>query len=150
MSQVLFVGVAQLLVLLGANGQGAPPGLPPLAEDPVLAAAAPPQCLAYLTWSGAAAPDEKSTNRTEQLLAEPAVQKLIEGVGGMIRNGILSAATKEHPDARPAVEDAITVGTAFFHRPMAAFLSKFEPNLRPAHGQLAAYHGRWPDRQSWR
>ncbi len=52
MSQVLFVGVAQLLVLLGANGQGAPPGLPPLAEDPVLAAAAPPQCLAYLTWSG--------------------------------------------------------------------------------------------------
>ncbi len=49
----------------------------------------------------------------------------------MIRNGILSAATKEHPDARPAVEDAITVGTAFFHRPMAAFLSKFEPNLDP-------------------
>ena len=65
------------LVLLLFGGQvGVPLGLPPLPEDAVMASVAPPECLWYFSWSGVGEPDPKSTNQTEQLLAEPEVRDL--------------------------------------------------------------------------
>ncbi len=63
-----------LLPVLG--GFGLPLGVPPMPETPVLAKIAPEQCLFYLSSAGMATPDPKSPNQTEQLLAEPELQKI--------------------------------------------------------------------------
>ncbi|MBM3999213.1 MAG: DUF1559 domain-containing protein [Planctomycetes bacterium] len=56
---------------------GIPLGMPPAAEDPVMARMAPADCLFFVTWAAAAAPDGSSMNETERLLAEPQVQRAI-------------------------------------------------------------------------
>jgi hypothetical protein len=68
MNCLVGIGMFQLLFLVGQSGLGIPLGVPPAAEDPTMAAVAPPQCLAYVTWAGTAPPDSKSSNQTEQLL----------------------------------------------------------------------------------
>ena len=70
-----------MLVALSGGQIGLPLGLPPLAEDPVLANITPEECLVYFSWSGVAEPDPKSKNQTEQLLAEPEVQQFVTGLG---------------------------------------------------------------------
>ena len=76
-----------MLVALSGGQIGLPLGLPPLAEDPVLANIAPEECLVYFSWSGVAEPDPKSKNQTEQLLAEPEVQQFVTGLGARTRGG---------------------------------------------------------------
>ena len=75
-----------LLLLFG--GFSLPLGLPPLPEDPVISRVAPEECLAYISWAGTATPDAKSTNHTEQLLAEPEVQKLLSAIDHAVTAGI--------------------------------------------------------------
>ena len=65
-----------LLLLFGGAFSGLPLGIPPGEFDPVMARVAPQECLFYVGWSGTAEPSAKSANRTEQLLADPEVQRL--------------------------------------------------------------------------
>ncbi len=55
-----------LAMLLLGGGVGLPLGLPPLAEDPLLARIAPEECLVYTSWSGTcyAGPQEQEPDRT--------------------------------------------------------------------------------------
>jgi Protein of unknown function (DUF1559) len=50
----------------------------PSAEEPLLSAIAPKECLVYTSWAGRAKPDPNSNNRTEKLLAEPEVQAFMK------------------------------------------------------------------------
>jgi hypothetical protein len=74
-------GVAAMLVSAVLGGVGLPFGVPPTPDDPVMGRVAPEQCLFYLSWAGTASPDPKSPNQTEQLLAEPEVQNLLQQLG---------------------------------------------------------------------
>src|SRR5262245_19251365 len=64
-------------LLLSFLGLGLPVGTPPEKEDAIMAHVAPSDCVAYTSWSARAQPNATSGNQTEQLLAEPEVQKLI-------------------------------------------------------------------------
>jgi len=118
-----FFGI--LAFVLPFGGFSLPLGLPPLPEDPVISRAAPEQCLAYVSWAGTAAPDSKSANQTEQLLAEPEVQKLISAIDNAITTGIRKT-------ARPGSEEAeilkivYPLAKTLLTRPAAVFLSKLE------------------------
>jgi hypothetical protein len=65
-----------LLILLG-GGHGLPPGTPPSHESPLAANVAPAEFLFYASWAGTATPQASSSNQTEQLLAEPEIQKFL-------------------------------------------------------------------------
>ena len=126
MTGLVSVGLVQAVLVLGVGGQGIPPGTPPLPEDAALASLAPPQCMAYVAWAGVAVPDPKSGNHTEQLIAEPAVQKLIAAIGQMIRKGVRSATAKKDQQASPKPEEILDLVATMFSRPGAAFLSKLD------------------------
>jgi hypothetical protein len=109
------------------GGVGAPLGIPPAAEDPVMARVAPKECLFYLTWSGVAAPDPRSGNQTEQLLAEKEVRQSLKLLESQIVAGIRAAAAGD-PQAAGMVEDLHAVGKAVLTGPSAVFLSKISPS----------------------
>ena len=121
-------GPAEMLVVLAMLGGGAglPLGVPPAAEDPMMAQVAPEECIFYLTWSGVAEPDPDSTNQTEQLLAEPEVRQMIDEIVRRIKTGLRDAAKKEDPDAVPVIEDVSNWVQTLLTHPTAMFVSKFE------------------------
>ena len=106
------------------GGYSLPLGLPPMPEDPAIARAAPEQCLVYLSWAGTAAPDAKSTNQTEQLLAEPEMQKLLAGIDSAINAGIKKSAERGGPGDEPA-KDIYPLVKTLLTRPAAVFVSTF-------------------------
>ncbi len=69
------ISVALLLTVF--MGPGIPISIPPRAEDPAMVQFAPAECLYLTTWAGMQTPDANSNNRTEQLVAEPQVQKMV-------------------------------------------------------------------------
>lgn len=72
-----------IALLLGGGGGGVSPAmfsLPPLPPDTRLEATAPADCLFYLSWAGAAKPNQGSENRTEQLVSEPQIRELFRQV----------------------------------------------------------------------
>ena len=119
MATSAFVGIFPLVLLFG--GFSLPLGLPPLPEDPALSRVAPEECMAYASWAGTAAPDAKSANQTEQLLAEPEVQNLLSAidsaVGVAVKKGTHDDGSTK--DVYPPVKTLLT-------RPGAIFLSKVE------------------------
>jgi hypothetical protein len=78
--------------------QGLPFGVPPAADDAVIAHVAPPHCLLYANWAGTASPNASSASETEKLLAEPEVQELLGGVNRMIVSALKNA-DKEKKEA---------------------------------------------------
>jgi hypothetical protein len=114
-----------MLVALSGGQIGLPLGLPPLAEDPVLANIAPEECLVYYSWSGVAEPDPKSKNQTEQLLAEPEVQQFVTGLGRA-----LAAAIRKGAPATPQGQVLGKYGPSLIHmlltHPVAIFASKLD------------------------
>jgi len=115
-----------LLMLLMGGGGGLPLGVPPLPEDPLLARVAPEECLVYASWSGMATPDAKSTNQTEQLLAEPEVQRLLSEIERVIVAKVEEG--QGAPEAQAMVRDAIRWGKKLLTRPVAAFVSSVSVN----------------------
>ena len=99
--------------------------MPPLPEDAVLAQVAPEECLVYASWSGMATPDAKSKNQTEQLLAEPEVQRLASEIERVIVARIGEGAPREQAEA---ARDAIRWGKKLLTRPVAAFVSSVGPS----------------------
>jgi len=127
--------VMGLFVMLGLGGGGLPLGVPPMPEDPVLAKVAPAECLFYASWAGTAKPDPKSTNQTEQLLAEPEVRQMVAELERRIRSSLSEAAKREGPaEAAVLVDDAIGWAKTLLTRPTAVFLTSVKPPAGPSQG----------------
>jgi hypothetical protein len=146
------IGLSELafLFLLG-GGLGLPLGVPPGTEDEILARLAPEKCLVCLAWNGTTRPDPKSPNQTEQLLAEPEVQKLLAGIGhavvhklGSEQNAVLwvktllsrpaifylGKMTLNHSGAPPRdVQAGLVVNTGELTDKIRASLEKFQARL---------------------
>jgi len=103
------------------SGFSLPLGLPPLPEDPVIGRVAPEECLGYVSWAGTATPDAKSANQTEQLLAEPEVQKLLSAIDSAIGAGI-----EKSTHGVENTKDVYSLVKTLLTRPAAVFLSKVE------------------------
>lgn len=119
------------LILLFGGGFSLPLGLPPLPEDPAISRMAPEECLAYVSWAGTAAPNAKSTNQTEQLLAEPEVQELLSALDRAVAAGIKKDAQRASGDVRRstfvvAANDVYSLAKTLLTRPAAVFVSKVE------------------------
>lgn len=127
------IGAQEMVVLLFPlllSGGGAPPlGVPPAAEDPLMARVAPEECLLYVSWSGIAEPQADSANRTESLLAEPAVQRLIKDVDRRLMQAFSAAAEGEDADSPEAMlaKHGSQLGRILLTHPTAIFLSHFKP-----------------------
>jgi len=117
-------GLAPLMILLAlGGGMGLPLGIPPAAEDPLLAKVAPEECLYYMSWSGTATPDPNSTNHTEQLLAEPEVQHLVAEIQQLITTNLRKVARDDEPELTPLVDEAVRWAKTLLSSPTAVFLS---------------------------
>lgn len=69
-----------LFVFFGLGGSiGAPLGMSPAPEDPMMAAIAPDECLAYTTWSGSIVPPADG-NVTERWMAQPEITGAWQGL----------------------------------------------------------------------
>lgn len=110
-----------MALLLGLGG-AMPWGVPPAEEDAVLANVAPEKCLAYLSWAGSAQPDAKSKNQTEQLLAEPEVQKFLAGIERTVSEGLKKGAKAAPPQVAPVLEDLAQWWPKLLARPAALYV----------------------------
>jgi hypothetical protein len=114
------VGVAWIwLVMLG--GIGAVPAGPPLPLDPVLSAIAPEDCLWYAATSGVGEADPQSANQTEQLFAEPAVQRFFAELEKQIVAAVRAGAG-DAPDGKVIVAKGTAVLKILMARPSAAYV----------------------------
>ncbi len=124
-----------LVMLLGLGG-AIPLGVPPAEEDPVMAAVAPEHCLAYVSWAATEKPDAHSSNQTEQLLAEPEVQKLFAEIVRAATEGLKKAAEKQPRAAAMVVEDLSRWVPKLLGKSGAIFVS--EVTLPPAQPDMRA------------
>ncbi|MGA2058984.1 MAG: DUF1559 domain-containing protein [Thermoguttaceae bacterium] len=130
MQPVLLAPWLSLFVLLGL-----PLGVPPLPETQLISKIAPEECLFYVSSSGMAVPDSKSTNQTEQLLAEPEVQKTFGEIEKMIRGGLSKSMDKNSLPPGVTSDEVVDLVKMLLTRPMAVYISDIQmgspgPNIR--------------------
>ena len=112
-----------LLMMLLGGGFGMPSGVPPTQEDNLSKNVAPADCLFYASWAGTGTPDAGSSNHTEQLLAEPEVQKFLnEGRTKMLQAMQQGAASD--PQAQEAMAAVSKLLELVQGKPGAMFLSE--------------------------
>ena len=118
-------GIMQLVVLFqalsGLNGGQVPIGMPPLPEKSVVSRVAPEECLLYMSMSGRATPEATSSNKTEQLLAQPQVQALIKSIDGIVNGAIEKNAPT--PDEAENGRHVLALVKACLKHPWCAFVS---------------------------
>ena len=117
-----FFYLAFLLEIGG--GMALPLGVPPLPEDPVMARVAPDECLFYMTWSATAEPDAASSNRTEQLLAEPEIRHMIDQIGRIIGQVVSHTAKKSGPESVPLAKEGMYLAKTLLTHSTALFISE--------------------------
>ena len=112
---------SMLSVMLVAGGlSGLPLGIPPVEPDVRMSQVAPEECLLYVSWSGMAEPSADSANHTEQLLAEPEVQRFINEVTDRLTTALKQGAgqgenARRVADITPRILKQIAVNpTSFF------------------------------------
>jgi hypothetical protein len=130
---VFHVSLVAFLLPLLAPGAGLtlPLGIPPAPEDPVMQQIAPPECLAYLTWAGTTRPDPKSTNQTEQLLAEEEVHQFGAAILKTIEQAVAKNVEPNGPQAVELARDATFWAKTVLTHPVAIYVSKFVPGDTP-------------------
>jgi hypothetical protein len=111
-----------LLMLLG-GGFGLPSGVPPTPEDPLAAKVAPAECLFYASWAGTGTPNRASGNQTEQLLAEPEIQKFLTQGRTRLLDAIRQAAAN-NPESMPGLEDVFKLLDLVQVKPGAFYVSE--------------------------
>jgi hypothetical protein len=126
MSATVGGGIVWLLILL-SGGVGIPLGVPPFPEDPVLAKIAPEECLLYFSSAGMAKPDARSTNHTEQLFAEPEIQRVAVEVEKLIRAQLKESVKQKKPHEQALAEDGPVLVKALLTRPLALYLAQVKP-----------------------
>ena len=108
------------VMLISGGLSGLPMGLPPAEPDIRMSQVAPEECLFYLSWSGMADPSADSPNHTEQLLAEPQVQRFIKEVTDTLTEALKQGAGQGEnagrvADITPRILKQIAVNpTTFF------------------------------------
>jgi Protein of unknown function (DUF1559) len=142
MSAVGMGATSWLMIMLLGGGLGLPLGIPPLPEDPLLAKVAPEECLAYFASAGMAKPQAKSRNHTEQLFAEPQVQRLATEVETLIRTGLRESTKNQGPQARVLAEEGPALLKMFLTRPLAVYIAqvKLGPGSTPQINGGAVVH----------
>ena len=117
-----------LIVILSAvtGGFGVSLGVPPLAESPTLAKIAPEQCLFYLSSAGVATPDLKSANQTEQLLAEPEVQKLSGELEKLMKANWGKTIGQDVPLPGLPTEELMDLFRLVLTKPLAVYVASVE------------------------
>ena len=119
--------VAAISFSAAGSGWSLPLGIPPAAEDPVMQQIAPPQCLAYVTWSGTAQPNPQSSNQTEQLLAEEEMRQFGAALMQTIEQAIAKNAEQHGPQEVALSKEAVDWAKIVLSHPAAAYVSKFVP-----------------------
>jgi hypothetical protein len=114
-----------LLVLLG-GGFGLPSGVPPTAEDPLAQKIAPAECLFYTSWAGTGTPNAASGNHSEQLLAEPEVQKFLNRAGDSLFSTLQQA--QSDPNAQKAFDEIKKALQLIRGKPGAFYISDVQLN----------------------
>ncbi|MFZ5829910.1 MAG: DUF1559 domain-containing protein [Planctomycetota bacterium] len=128
-ASIIGAGLIEIILLLGTGG-GLPLGVPPMPEDPQLAAFAPESCLAYVSWAGTAKPDPESANQTEQLLAEPEIQKLVRELDSLVQRMFAKQAGRDGNLPPAAAEDLPYLAKVVLFRPAMGYLIDFSPPSR--------------------
>ena len=118
--------VAWLWLLLLSGSGAIPLGGAPLPLDPVLSAIAPEECLWYAAYSGQGPADAGSANQTEQLFAEPQVQRFAEEIQTQLMKAVRRAGGPER-EKRVVVEQAPKLLRAVLSRPSAAYVEEVTP-----------------------
>jgi hypothetical protein len=112
--------------LLLAGGVGTLPlGGAPLPLDPTLAAVAPPECLWYMSAAGQGPADPASGNQTEQLLAEPQVQRFVQEIESQIMRAVRRAAGPRR-EPRILAAELPKVVRLLLTRPMAVYVERIK------------------------
>lgn len=110
-----------MFALVTAVGVPLPFSVPPRPEEPALQRVAPKDCIAFLSWSGAAVADPKSTNQTVQLAAEPEVQAMVR----QLRQALAGFVGGDQPGSQ-LLRQIVNVGTAALQRPGCAFVHQLQ------------------------
>ncbi|HEV3025190.1 MAG TPA: DUF1559 domain-containing protein [Pirellulales bacterium] len=97
--------------------------LVPLPPDPALQSVAPEECLFYYAWNGAATPDAKSKNQTEQLLAEEEVRRFVSAVESELV-GLLQRSTQGDPQAQALGQSLPGLLKTLLTRPTTIYVGK--------------------------
>ena len=105
------------------GGLGLPLGVPPLPETTVLAKIAPEDCLFYMSAAGTTTPDPASENQTEQLLAEPELQKLATILETTIKTNVTKAIEQQRLPPGTSTDDVMDLIALLFTRPRAVYVS---------------------------
>ncbi len=119
------LAISQIILFLTLNGGlSFPLGVPPEAEDRLMALVAPEQPIYYTTWSGVAKPNADSTNQTEQLLAEEEIQHAISKIETTIKQA-LDKADGIDDQQRVIIDMAMRWGKTMLTRPAVIYVSDF-------------------------
>jgi hypothetical protein len=115
---VELINIATVLatIFLGGGLLGLPLSIPPLPPDPVIARAAPDECLAHMALAGIATPDAGSGNLTERMLADEEMRGFLDRLARQ-----LVAVAKD--SARQ--EAALELVSAGLSRPLAVTIERF-------------------------
>jgi hypothetical protein len=95
----------------------------PLPADPAMERVAPEECLFYYAWNGAATPDAKSKNQTEQLLAEEEIRKFVTAIESEL-TGLLQRSMQGDPQAQTLAQSLPGVLKTLLTRPATIYVSK--------------------------
>ena len=122
---MMMLGLNVLLVIAAASGGllGLPLSVPPLPPDPVVARAAPDECLVHLATAGLAMPEPSSGNLTERMLAEDEMREFLRSVATETAAAVRQA--MQLP--APAEEAVVTLATAVLTRPTAISIERLSP-----------------------
>ncbi len=125
----MHAAVASVVLMFGLTGSfGFSLGVPPLPETPVLSKIAPEDCLFYISSSGVAKPDPKSPNQTEQLLAEPEVQKMVAEFENLMKNNLGKVLEQQRLPLEITAEEVVDLGKLLRDSPLAVYISDVQIN----------------------
>ena len=97
--------------------------LVPLPPDLAMQRLAPEECLFYYAWNGAATPDAKSKNQTEQLLAEEEIQKFVSAIESELI-GLVQKSGQGNPQAQVVTQILPNLLKTLLTRPATIYVSK--------------------------
>ena len=119
--------VEWMLALMVTMGVGLPLGYPPGAEDPFLVQAAPDDALYYAMWVESQEPQASSTNRVEQLLAEPEVRQFVGNLFVELEAYARRSASENNSQQASALVDlGVSLVQKAFHGPAMMFVNKVD------------------------
>ena len=114
--------------ILFASSLGLFTGMPPLPEDPLLERIAPTDTLLYFSWAGSGVADPKSTNKTEQMLADEEVRVFVDGLKKRLSDSswLESLGEEQTPEQREGAAAALELLGIVMTSPSAGFISEME------------------------